>query len=51
MGDDIVIDPQIRAWVVFPIVFIAFMFGVFRHYLATLIKNPKIPELISVTET
>eukprot|EP00042_Codosiga_hollandica_P029760 m.167313 g.167313 ORF g.167313 m.167313 type:complete len:248 (-) comp53164_c0_seq3:194-937(-) len=48
---DIELDPSIRVWVVGPILAITFLFGLLQHYVSSLIKTHKIPELIAVTET
>ena len=54
---DILIDPQIRNWVLFPIFIITLLVGLARHYVQQLIKStqqskvkkikPHVPEKIN----
>jgi len=37
--DDLTLDPQIRYWVIAPILTITFLFGLIRHYLTIILKN------------
>jgi len=37
--DAITLDPQIRYWVIAPILVITFLFGLIRHYLTLILKN------------
>jgi len=37
--DAITLDPQIRYWVIAPILIITFLFGLIRHYLMIILKN------------
>ena len=38
-GTEILIDPQIRNWVLFPIFIITLLVGLSRHYVQQLIKS------------
>jgi hypothetical protein len=37
--DDMTLDPQIRYWVLAPILTITFLFGLIRHYLTIILKS------------
>lgn len=42
MSVDLVLDPNFRLWVLFPILFVMFLFGLIRHYIGfLLISKPK----------
>lgn len=47
---DLLLDPQIRSWVVVPIVIITFFLGIGRHYLTLLIKTKKPVEKVQLME-
>ncbi|VVT58008.1 uncharacterized protein SAPINGB_P005991 [Magnusiomyces paraingens] len=48
---DLVLDPQLTLWVLFPILFVMILFGVCRHYASLLITSkPKRQELKAVRE-
>ena len=40
-GPELLLDSSIRIWVVLPIVFITFVFGIIRHYLSLLMASEK----------
>lgn len=40
-GPELLLDSSIRIWVVLPIVFITFVFGIIRHYLSLLMASDK----------
>ena len=37
--DDLTLDPQIRYWVITPILLITFLFGLIRNYLTLIFRN------------
>lgn len=39
--DDLLLDPQIRVWVVVPIILITLFVGLGRHFVNQLIQSPK----------
>jgi len=41
MGDDLLLDPAIRIWVIVPIVLITFLVGVIRHHVSILLTSSK----------
>jgi len=41
MGDDLLLDPAIRVWVIVPIVLITFLVGVIRHHVSILLQSSK----------
>jgi len=45
---ELLLDSSIRLWVVLPIVFITFVFGIIRHYLSVLMASDKIVTLEQV---
>lgn len=47
----LLLDPDIRLWVFFPIVIITFLFGIVRHYVAILISSTKKPELQQIQDS
>jgi hypothetical protein len=48
---DLILDPNLRIWVLFPILFIMILFGLIRHYAnVLLISNPKTGDVKSVRE-
>jgi len=51
MGDDLVLDPDIRLWVFVPIVIITFLVGLVRHYVAMLLSSQKKVELLQVQDS
>ncbi len=42
---ELLLDPDIRMWVILPIVIITLMFGLVRHYVTVLLKNDSTPKL------
>lgn len=36
---ELLLDPDIRMWVILPIVLITLMFGLLRHYITVLLTN------------
>lgn len=48
--DDLLLDPQIRSWVVVPIVLITFFVGLGRHFVTILINGPKTVDLEKIRE-
>jgi ER membrane protein complex subunit 3 len=36
---DILLDQRIRDWVFFPLIFVMFLIGIFRHYLSEYNNN------------
>lgn len=47
----LLLDPDIRIWVFFPIVIITFFFGIIRHYVAILISSSKKLELQQIQDS
>lgn len=47
---ELLLDPDIRMWVILPIVIITLMFGLVRHYLTILLQNDKTPKLEEVKD-
>lgn len=48
---DLVLDPQLRIWVLFPIMVVMLLFGFLRHYATVLITSkPKILEIKALRE-
>jgi hypothetical protein len=41
---DLLLDPEIRLWVVVPIIVIAFCIGLCRHYASALLGSPETPD-------
>jgi len=50
MGDDLLLDPAIRIWVIVPIVLITFLVGVIRHHASTLLTSSKKAEVEKVRQ-
>eukprot|EP00027_Filamoeba_sp_ATCC50430_P012616 CAMPEP_0168573772 /NCGR_PEP_ID=MMETSP0413-20121227/18716_1 /TAXON_ID=136452 /ORGANISM="Filamoeba nolandi, Strain NC-AS-23-1" /LENGTH=237 /DNA_ID=CAMNT_0008607051 /DNA_START=46 /DNA_END=756 /DNA_ORIENTATION=+ len=48
---ELVLDPQIRDWVLIPIVVVMFMVAIFRHNITKLMRSDRKPELKSIKET
>jgi len=48
--DDLLLDPQIRSWVVVPIVLITFFIGIGRHFVSILINEPKPSDIDKIRE-
>jgi hypothetical protein len=48
---DLLLDPQIRLWVVVPILVIAFCIGLCRHYASQLLSSPATPDEGKIRET
>lgn len=48
---ELLLDSSIRMWVVLPIVFITFVFGIIRHYLSLLMSSEKIVSLDQVRDS
>jgi hypothetical protein len=48
---DLVLDTQIRDWVLLPIFAVIFMAAIFRHYVSKLLKSDKKQDLKSIRET
>lgn len=51
MTADLLLDPQIRWWVILPILAITFLSGISRHYVSILISSSKKPKLERVKAT
>ena len=49
-GPELLLDSSIRIWVVLPIVFITFVFGIIRHYLSLLMASDKTVSLDQVRD-
>ena len=47
---ELLLDSSIRIWVVLPIVFITFVFGIIRHYLSLLMTSEKTVNLDQVRD-
>lgn len=48
---DLVLDPQLRVWVLLPILFVMILFGLLRHYANILIMSkPKVQDINSLRE-
>lgn len=48
---DLVLDPKLRVWVLFPILFVMILFGMIRHYANILIASqPKSQEVRAIRE-
>ena len=48
---DLVLDPSLRDWVLFPILLVMILVGIFRHYITLLLQSsPKQPDLAVVKE-
>lgn len=45
---ELLLDPNIRIWVVLPIVFITFFVGIIRHYVSLLLASQKKVDLQKV---
>lgn len=45
LSDFLVLDPQLRDWVLVPIVIVMFLVSCFRHYLVNLVVSDQTPEL------
>lgn len=39
--DNLILDPQIRYWVILPVLIVTFLFGIIRHYLTQLLRSDK----------
>ena len=48
--EELVLDPQIRAWVILPIMLITFLVGMGRHYAQILITDAKKPDPVQTFE-
>ncbi|XP_078487021.1 ER membrane protein complex subunit 3 [Ciona intestinalis] len=48
---ELLLDSSIRVWVVLPIVFITFVFGIIRHYLSLLMTSEKVVTLEQVRDS
>lgn len=48
---ELLLDPDIRMWVILPIVLITLMFGLVRHHITILLKNDKAPEMEQLKDT
>jgi len=51
MGDDLVLDPDIRIYVFVPIVIITFLVGLIRHYVSLLLSSVKKVDLIQLQDS
>lgn len=49
-GPELLLDSNIRLWVVLPIVFITFMVGVIRHYVTQLLHSDKKVDLEQLSD-
>lgn len=49
-GPELLLDSNIRLWVVLPIVFITFFVGIIRHYVTQLLHSDKKVELEQVSD-
>lgn len=50
-GPELLLDSSIRIWVVLPIVFITFVFGIIRHYLSLLMATEKAVSLSQIKDS
>ena len=48
---ELLLDPDIRMWVILPIVLITLMFGLVRHHITILLKNDNPPEMEQLKDT
>eukprot|EP00243_Klebsormidium_subtile_P002056 TRINITY_DN1389_c0_g1_i1.p1 TRINITY_DN1389_c0_g1~~TRINITY_DN1389_c0_g1_i1.p1 ORF type:complete len:256 (+),score=48.25 TRINITY_DN1389_c0_g1_i1:250-1017(+) len=51
MGADIILDTQIRDWVLVPITLVMFLIGVLRHYMTQALQSEKIGEPKTIRES
>ena len=47
---ELLLDPDIRMWVILPIVMITLMFGLIRHYVTVLLKSEAEPQLEAIKD-
>ena len=47
---ELLLDPDIRLWVILPIVLITLLFGLVRHYVTVLLKQDQTPELEKIKD-
>ena len=47
---ELLLDPDIRMWVILPIVLITLMFGLVRHHLTILLQSDKAAKLEAVKD-
>ena len=47
----LLLDPEIRLWVFFPIVIITFLVGIIRHYVSILIASTKKLEMQQIQDS
>lgn len=47
---ELLLDPDIRFWVILPIVLITLLFGLVRHYITTLLREDKVAPLEQVKD-
>ncbi|XP_039249649.1 ER membrane protein complex subunit 3-like [Styela clava] len=48
---ELLLDSSIRIWVVLPIVFITFVFGIIRHYLSLLMSSDKVVSIDQIRDS
>ena len=47
---ELLLDPDIRLWVILPIVLITLLFGLVRHYVTVLLKQDSDPDLQKIQD-
>lgn len=47
---ELLLDPDIRLWVILPIVLITLLFGLVRHYVTVLLKQDSDPDLEKIKD-